>query len=222
MLAGVALAGVPRFGPQRWRLGLFGGALPHHDFQAPSLPPMPPHHGGMSSSWPLILLVVIAAAAAVAFWLVLRAVLRTRRGRGLPPALSQTELEPPALTADAGPDDEGEPDAPIVHRGLRLALDVLDEQREPADAIVKAWLGLQSAAEDSGVERRAAETPTEFTRRVITRVQADAAAAQQLVDVYQAVRFGAHEITAADVRAARTAVERMLSSWHEPILRSRR
>ena len=39
------------------------------------------------------------------------------------------------------------------------------EQRDPADAIVRAWLGLQETAEESGIVRHPAETPTEFTSR---------------------------------------------------------
>ena len=37
--------------------------------------------------------------------------------------------------------------------GIGLALQALDEQREPADAIVRAWLGLQETAEESGIVR---------------------------------------------------------------------
>ena len=222
LVVAVLFGGAPHFGRPVWLPeGLGAPPQPQHD-QAPppSLPPVPPQSHG--SVWPLILLGIVVLAAAVAFWLVLRALLRARQAPPRLPLDGAAEPTPPPLPTDASADDEPEPDAPTVHRGLRRALDELDAPREPGDAIVTAWLGLQAAAEDSGVERRPAETPTEFTRRVITRVQADERAAEQLVEVYQGVRFGAHPITSADVRAARSAVERMLDSWHEPILRSRR
>jgi hypothetical protein len=221
LFVAVLLGGTPSFTGPRW----VPGANPVPPLKLPSLGPIrtnqPQPPGAASPIAPLVIAVLLALGAAAVLWFVLRAVLRGRAlRRTLPPLGSTAEPTPPPLPADATVDDE--PDAPIVHRGLRLALEALDEGREPADAVVKAWLGLQSAAEESGVERRPAETPTEFTSRVITRVKADAAAAAQLVDVYQAVRFGGHPITPADVRAARLAVERLLSSWHEPILRRRR
>jgi len=48
---------------------------------------------------------------------------------------------------------EPEADEPALRTGVALALDVLDEQREPADAIVRAWLGL--AGVRRGGRRRA-------------------------------------------------------------------
>ena len=221
VFAGVALGGGPRFSGPRWVPGA-GEAPPEHlSTLAPTLASQPPVETGSTSVLgPLLLTVAVVLGAAVILWFVLRAVLRTRARQRALPSLEAAEPSPPPLPADAAV--TAEPDAPIVHRGLRLALELLDEQREPDDAVVRAWLGLQSAAEESGVERRPAETPTEFTARVITRVQADAAAAAQLVDVYQGVRFGGHPITPADVRRARTAVERLLDSWHEPVVGRRR
>jgi len=223
LFAAVLLGGVPRFGGPIWNPGRLQSAPQPTVTSAPTLPPVQHSDSGQTSLLgPAILFGLIAIAAGFVIWLVVRVLLRARGVRTTPHVLDSTELVPPPLAPDAGAEDDTEPDAPIVHRGLRLALDALDEDREPADAIVKAWLGLQAAAEDSGVERRAAETPTEFTSRVITRVQADAGAAAQLVDVYQGVRFGGHPITSADVHAARSAIEKLLDSWHEPILRARR
>ncbi|GAA4172745.1 hypothetical protein GCM10022287_14140 [Gryllotalpicola koreensis] len=223
LIAAVSFGGVPHFGGPVWVPGQVAPPRQPAPTNTSTLPPSEPQlHGTDSVAGPLVLTVILLIAAAVLLWFMLRAVLRARgRGRTLP-VLTAVEADAPPLPDDLGHDPDAEPDAPIVHRGLRLALDALDEQREPADAVVRAWLGLQSAAEDSGVERRPAETPTEFTARVITRVQADAGAAAQLVDVYQAVRFGGHPISSAEVRAARSAIERLLDSWHEPILRARR
>jgi hypothetical protein len=180
--------------------------------------PAQPSGGGLGT---LILGIVLAVIAGVLLWLILRVVARARRRPlGLSPLAQDGGA--PAELVESRPDEDAEPDAPIVHRGLRLALEALSEDRLPGDAVVRAWLGLQQAAEDSGVERRAAETPTEFTARVITRVRADQQAAGALVDVYQEVRFGAHPVTPADVASARAAIEALLASWHEPALGRRR
>ncbi|AYG04887.1 DUF4129 domain-containing protein [Gryllotalpicola protaetiae] len=223
LFAAVAFARGLHFGGPIWNPGLFGTEPPPAVTSAPTLPPeQHPDHAQTSPLAPIVLGVVVAAAAVLVGWLVVRVLLRLWATRTAQPVIGAVADDEPPLAPDESAEPEAEPDAPIVHRGLRLALDELAGDREPADAVVRAWLGLQAAAEDSGVERRAAETPTEFTTRVITRVQADGAAAAQLVEVYQSVRFGAHEITSAEVRRARAAIEKLLDSWHEPVLRARR
>jgi len=109
--------------------------------------------------------------------------------------------------------EEPEADLPTLHRGLLRASDVLESTREPRDAIVRAWMGLQEAAEDSGVRRRPAETPTEFTTRVFQSVDADRAAATALLRVYLRVRFRAGGATQSDVAVARDAIERLQKTW---------
>jgi hypothetical protein len=212
---------VPHFAGPRWVPGQVNVPPPHLSTDQPTLPPAQTQSGSSSPVALTVIFALLGIGLAAILWLVLRAALRARGRRKSLPSLGAVDPTPPPLPADADA-EAGEPDAPVVHRGLLRALEALDEDREPADAVVKAWLGLQAAAEDSGVQRRAAETPTEFTARVITRVKADAAAASGLVDVYQAVRFGAHPITSAEVRSARAAIERLLDSWHDPILRARR
>ena len=223
LFAGVAFGHGLHFGGPIWNPGLFGTGPQPTVTSEPTLPPE--QHADRTPTSPLapiVLGIIAAAATALVIWLVVRVLMRLWATRTAQPAVGAVEDDAPPLAPDEINDPEAEPDAPIVHRGLRLALDALGDDREPADAVVKAWLGLQSAAEDSGVERRAAETPTEFTTRVITRVKADSGAAAQLVDVYQGARFGGHEITSADVHRARAAIEKLLDSWHEPILRGRR
>jgi hypothetical protein len=104
-------------------------------------------------------------------------------------------------------------DLPVLERGLVRAADVLETQREPRDAIVMAWLGLQEAAEDSGLPRRQAETPTEFTARVFESVDADRAAAASLLEVYLRVRFRPIPATEADVAVARESIRRLRETW---------
>jgi hypothetical protein len=108
---------------------------------------------------------------------------------------------------------ETEADLPVLHRGLLRAADLLDDDREPRDAIVKAWIGLQEAAEDSGISRRPSETPTEFTSRVFESVAADRDAASTLLAVYLRVRFSRRDATESDVLAARDAIQRLRDTW---------
>ena len=102
------------------------------------------------------------------------------------------------------PEPEAEPEKLLT--GIELALSALDEQREPADAVVRAWLGLQETAEESGIVRRASETPTEFTSRILSRAFADDRAVRTLLRLYLRARFGDHPVTADDVAAVRDAL----------------
>jgi hypothetical protein len=112
-----------------------------------------------------------------------------------------------------GTDLGSDADLPTLHRGLLRATDLLESHREPRDAIVRAWIGLQEAAEDSGLSRRPSETPTEFTTRVFASVDADRAAAAALLTVYLRVRFRSSPATASDVATARDAIERLRETW---------
>ena len=104
-------------------------------------------------------------------------------------------------------------DAPAVLRGIAAALVALDEHREPSDAVVQAWLGLQQAAEDAGFARSAAETPTEFTGRVLSRTGADRVALRRLLRLYLRARFGDGAITAVDATDAGDALRALEASW---------
>lgn len=80
--------------------------------------------------------------------------------------------------------------APAVRRGIARSLEVLESPRDLDDAVVRAWLGLEEAAADAGVPRAAAETPTEFTARLLSRVPADREAVEVLRELYARARFG--------------------------------
>jgi hypothetical protein len=97
--------------------------------------------------------------------------------------------------------------------GIGLALQALDEQREPADAVVRAWIGLQETAEESGIVRRPSETPTEFTSRILSGAFADDRALRTLLRLYLRTRFGDHPVTDQDVAAVREALAQLLSTW---------
>jgi hypothetical protein len=130
---------------------------------------------------------------------------------------------------DATPDAGAALAAPAVRRGIARSLEVLESPRDLDDAVVRAWLGLEEAAADAGVARTAAETPTEFTARLLGRVPADREAVEVLRALYSRARFGAR--TAAppasssassstqdddDAERARAALRALARSWGPP------
>ena len=181
---------------------------PQNPLGSTSAPKIGPVGNGITISWLPILIIFGCVFLAVLLLVIVYLVryLRRRTGRfgGVENAIEDEvdiiEVEDAA-------------DLPVLHRGLLRASDVLESEREPRDAIVRAWLGLQEAAEDSGLSRRPAETPTEFTTRVFASVHADRAAAAALLEVYLRVRFRATPATPADVAVAREAIDRLRQTW---------
>lgn len=108
---------------------------------------------------------------------------------------------------------ELKPNTPALRSGIELALQLLDDQREPADAIVRAWLGLQETAEQSGIVRQPAETATEFTSRILSRAVVDDRAVRTLLRLYLRTRFGDHPVTSDDVAAVRKALQELVRTW---------
>ena len=169
-----------------------------------------PKHAALDPSlvfgW-IPILIVFAALLVAALLLLLGYWLRRRK-----PAVQKLAVADGPL-GDVSALAPMDVDLPTLHRGLVLAADVLASDREPRDAIVRAWLGLQEAAEDSGLRRRPAETPTEFTSRVFESVAADRAAAAALLAVYLRVRFRSDPATEADVEVARRSIRRLRETW---------
>lgn len=158
----------------------------------------------------LAVLAAVAVAALVAA-IVVFIVRRIRQRRRL--------LRRRAVSGDVGGGvvsaSGGAVPAPVMRRGIARALQILDEQREPSDAVVEAWLGLEETAADAGAGREPAETPAEYTARIVQRFDTDNAAAQALLRLYQDVRFGGRTADAASVAAARDCLLRLQASWHE-------
>jgi Domain of unknown function (DUF4129) len=166
------------------------------------------NNSSVTFSWVPILLVLSVLALAVILVFVLLW-LRNRPRRGLPQPFAGVDAD----VDDVDLAEQPPADLPTLQRGLARAAEVLESDREPRDAIVRAWLGLQEAAEDSGMSRRASETPTEFTTRVFESVRADRTAAGTLLALYLRVRFGVHPATAEDVRKAQDAVTALSATW---------
>jgi len=183
----------------------------------PSLPPpvKPPPRGtpsdGDDTWWRILLWVavgVVVVVAALLLW-------RWLAGRPLRSVSGLRGAGAPHVPPDPIP--EPEPDVPELRSGVEEALRLLDTAGEPSDAVMRAWLGLQRTAEDSGILRRAAETPTEFTSRIMSRVSADDRAIRTLLTLYLRTRFGEHPVTAADVARVRVALEELARSWDDSV-----
>ena len=158
--------------------------------------------------WLVVLGVVVAAiVAAIALWW-------RRHHDGHPP--DDDPAQPPGVhdVVAAEPEAVPEvPDLPVLRRGFDHAFYVLDSGREPHDAIVTAWLGLEEAAQDAGVARRPAETASELTTRILGRVTSDDTATHTLLDLYLRVRYGGYAATPDDVVAARSALAQLTHGW---------
>jgi Domain of unknown function (DUF4129) len=217
VVAAAGIAGTTHFAGARW--------LPHWNFsehtqghrtQPSAFPTFPPRtslpkstgsfHLGTSVLWIVVAVAVVSIAALIWRWWA------RRPSR---PA-SSWHSAAVAATSEVVAEPEQEPDMPALRTGISLALQVLDEQRDPADAIVRAWLGLQETAEESGILRRPAETPTEFTSRILSHAFADDRAIRTLLRLYLRTRFGDHPVTTEDVATVRSALEELLRSWPAP------
>lgn len=155
---------------------------------APGSPPGP----GPDLAWTRYVAIgaAVAIAVAVGAWLV-------RRFR-------MTRLPDPAVLQHMeGPDVSAEiPEVPTLQQGVRQAQRILGEEADPDDAIIAAWMALESAAAGAGVRRRPAQTPTEFAVAILERTTADAVAVQRLLALYRQARFSARVATADDVASA--------------------
>ncbi|KQO64878.1 DUF4129 domain-containing protein [Curtobacterium sp. Leaf261] len=165
--------------------------------------------GTLDLRWLLVVagVLVLGVIAILVVWLLRR---RARR-RGPAPALLVDGLSVGVGADPAEPSlTEG---TAAMRRGLRRALGVLDDARTPSDAITEAWLGLQESAEDAGFRRGAAETPTEFTARILRRLDVDPGALETLRRLYASVRFGGVVASPADVERAREALRTLDLQW---------
>ncbi len=106
-----------------------------------------------------------------------------------------------------------EPELPVLRRGVEAAQRHLAAATGATDAVVSAWLALEEAAESSGVRRQPAQTPTEFTVRVLERTRADAEATTELLALYHRARFSTAPVGPDDVARASDCFTRIAASW---------
>jgi hypothetical protein len=78
-----------------------------------------------------------------------------------------------------------------------------------ADAIIACWVALEQAAATAGVARLPAETPSEFTVRVLALGNVSAADLDELAELYREARFSSHTSSESARHRARKALLRL-------------
>lgn len=122
--------------------------------------------------------------------------------------------EPVASERVAGVPGSGKlPELPDLQEGVSRAQRVLEEATDPDDAIISAWIVLETAAADAGVRRRPSQTPTEFAVSILERTPADSVATQRLLGLYRRARFSQHPSTLDDVAEATRWLGVLADSW---------
>lgn len=184
-------------------------------FPFPSGLEPPPEQGEAAPTTdnPFVRWLIIATVAAIGLLLI---VLLVRLGL----MLRRGKLPPPDPRQVGTPGAEELIDAPAIQEGIAAAQQALASDRPPRDAIVRAWLALETAAGDAGAARRPSQTPTEFATVVLARTSADDAAVETLRRLYTRSRFSEDEVTRRDAEQARDALERVAASWSAVEVRS--
>lgn len=99
------------------------------------------------------------------------------------------------------------PPVPEELLGSAQARMAILESGEPRNAIVAAWLDLETAAASSGLPRHPSETSTEYTRRVIGTWHIDPDRLADLAQLYREARFSLHPLGEPERRRALTDLQ---------------
>lgn len=171
---------------------------PEFEFAPGSSPPP-----GPDLSWMRYVAIVVAVALGVT---VLAWLLRRYRMTRIPEPVVVQREEGTAVSTDA-------PEVPVLQQGIRKAQRVLEEGADPDDAIVSAWMTLETAAAEAGVRRRPSQTPTEFAIAVLDRTGADTVAVRRLLGLYRRARFSHRRSTPDDLVEAVRCLDALADSW---------
>jgi len=177
----------------------------------PSPEPLPEPVDDIATTVIAVVLVVLGVAILLLLgYLLVRALIRAWRDRPLR-ARSGGDAAHDLDDLDAPAEDDAA--APVIRRGIVGALRSIDSGVTPADAIIAAWVGLEESAADAGLTRGMSETPSEFALRIITRRAGITGAAEDLLRLYERVRFGGYAAGEADRALARAALGTIEEGW---------
>jgi hypothetical protein len=107
----------------------------------------------------------------------------------------------PTITAHHEPTFEIPAVPQELLRSARSRMALL-EAGEPRNAIVAAWLDLETSAAATGLARLPAETSSEYTARVIGHWEVDRVRLGDLAALYREARFSTHPLTETHRRRA--------------------
>jgi len=210
-LALLVVLGAATATPWRFRLPRFAVPEPAATAPAPAQRPgeilpgdqPPPSYDVVT--WIVVALSVAGAVlVAVLLWLLAR---RFVRSLAAPEDDDGDDLTPGhATTATVA-----ELPLPELQDAVATALARIDGAATPHDAVVAAWVALEDAAAEHGTRRDPAQTPTEFTARLLTGHRDDgrtvpAPDVDTLRRLYQHARFTDRPVHPDDVDAARAAL----------------
>jgi uncharacterized membrane protein YedE/YeeE len=77
---------------------------------------------------------------------------------------------------------------------LAETLDDLRRERDPRQAVIRAYSKMERTLAARGLPRRETEAPLEYLERVLDAVQASAHSVRRLTQLFQRARFSTHEI----------------------------
>ena len=124
---------------------------------------------------------------------------------------SRRRQELPPLEVDFDVLEDPEPLVEAISRDVDHQLELL-LSGEPRNAIVACWERFEEQAERVGLARKAWETSSEFTIRLLDVVSADESAVSELAQLYREARFSDHTITEESRRRAVEALGRIRDS----------
>jgi hypothetical protein len=113
----------------------------------------------------------------------------------------------------------------VIEPATAVARDLLadaDAQRDllsggtPRNAVVACWHRFEVTGAAAGMERKAWETSSEYTLRILDLVAADTTAVGRLAALYREARFSEHELTEDDRSAALAALEEIHRTIRPP------
>ncbi len=148
-------------------------------------PPLAGDRPDDASDRQLVTLVLVGAA-------ILVAALVVSRGRHAhQPGIEETADDP----------------ATVVAAGLAMTAQRLRDEPDPRRAVLLAFAGLEEALGRTGHSRLAAETPHEYTTRILRSVEAEPRPVQLLSALYHDARFSDRPISRADQEQAADAFD---------------
>ncbi len=89
--------------------------------------------------------------------------------------------------------DQGS-DGRAARDAVQAAIGALDTLNDPRDAVIAAYVAMQTTLAVHGVDRSPAEAPREYLRRVLMANSATAREARTLTGLFEEARFSAHPI----------------------------